>query len=211
MLLLTVVYLAMVPGLGLLIYDYRPFSVPSGSMKPALLPGDHLFAARHPYGLLWNKQLPRRGDIAIFHLTGSPRVDYIKRVVAVAGDSVAMRDGVLFVNGEPVELTQAGTFQSEPEEKPVALIRETLPNGIRYGVIDSVKGSLGDDYPETTVPDGHFFALGDNRDNSLDSRFEQVGPIPVENLVGRAEFIYFNVGRKPFLSRMWLVPERSAQ
>jgi signal peptidase I len=216
----------------------KPFYIPSTSMLPNLFVGDRLVVSKYPYGWNWSSisfHLAPRGDWRIFgdtpeygdvvipvHPTRDE--DYIKRVVALPGDRIAVRDGRIILNGEavPQEVEPAlripadydrhlcngdpcmGDFapylMREPNGESVYEIpvrRETLPNGASYLIIDHQDQYL-DNYPEITVPEGHIFVMGDNRDHSADSRAEIFaqglgGPVPLENIGGRAEFITFSL------------------
>ncbi len=201
---------------------FQPFSIPSGSMMPTLLIGDYLFVSKYSYGYsrysfpfsppvfsgrIWSGD-PERGDIAVFRLPSNPRIDYIKRVVGLPGDRIQMIEGVLHINGEAIERERAGTFRSqEGPEAPVEapIFRETLPNGVSYETLDINPNSAGDNTREFLVPDGHYFMMGDNRDNSADSRFE-VGFVPLENFIGRAEMIFFSIGGGSSPLEIWKWP-----
>ncbi len=164
-------------------------------------------------GRLW-AALPERGDIVVFHHPVSG-ADYIKRLIGLPGDRVQMRDGVLYLNGAALPRTEAGDFSETyaPQGSAGALPRcenrpapggdcrksrgiETLPNGVSYAVLNITDTSRADNTVEFLVPEGHVFVMGDNRDNSLDSRFAQaqggVGFVPLENLVGRADRVLFS-------------------
>ncbi len=187
----------------------EPYYVPSGSMEPTLQIGDELLATKYPYGYssaslpvfvtLPDTQrvlgsLPRRGDIVVFRWPGDRSQIWVKRVVGLPGDRIAMRDGRLWINGEAVGLKADGTSQAESEDgstQPMARYIETLPGDRahlifkRYGI-----GPL-DDVPELVVPPDHLFVMGDNRDNSADSRIPVdlggVGILPIPDLVGRVD------------------------
>ncbi len=195
---------------------WEPFSIPAGSMIPNLLVGDHLFVSKYAYGyskysfypvdtpFISNRILytqPERGDIAVFKLPSNPKNDYIKRIIGLPGDRVQVKNGILHINGSPVERLSVdhGRGISTYGEYDHGYIRyiETLPNGRQYYIQEESDIGPSDNTPVYEVPEGHFFALGDNRDNSSDSRFlDRVGYIPMENLVGRLAAIYWNSREK---------------
>ena len=201
---------------------FQPFSIPTGSMKPTLLVGDYLLVSKFSYGysrysLPWAPDMfegrilasePERGDIAVFRLPRDPSLDYIKRVIGLPGDQIQMRDGQLYINGEPVERERAGTYEDESpfgQTQEVIVYRETLPNGVTYETLDADPDGPGDDTQVFSVPEGHYFMMGDNRDNSSDSRFD-VGMVPFENFVGRARIIFFSVGDGASAIQFWKWP-----
>nr|WP_255561688.1 signal peptidase I [Pseudohoeflea sp. DP4N28-3] len=200
---------------------FQPFSIPSGSMMSTLLIGDYLFVSKYSYGYskysipmspdlfdgrIWGSE-PERGDVAVFRLPSDPSVDFIKRVIGLPGDRVQMREGRLFINDEPVEREQVGTFEADDGSagEGVPLYRETLPNGVSYNTLDLTPNSPGDNTREFVVPDGHYFMLGDNRDNSSDSRFS-VGYVPLENFIGRATIIFFSISDDTSPLEIWKWP-----
>lgn len=201
---------------------FQPFSIPSGSMRPTLLEGDYLFVTKWAYGYsrhslpfspnifegrVWAAD-PERGDVAVFKFPPDPTLDYIKRVVGLPGDTIQMKGGELFINGEAVQREKIGTIEDvdvTEVDRPVDVYRETLPNGISYTTLDLREGTLGDETREFTVPDNHFFAMGDNRDNSSDSRFS-VGFVPMENLVGRANIVFFSIAGGASPLEVWRWP-----
>jgi signal peptidase I len=211
---------------ALLLILFRAYWIPTGSMKPGLIVGDYLLVNRAAYGFPAmmcglgqcdgdmgpSGLMPARGDVATFVHPGNGK-HYIKRVIGLPGDRVQMRDGVLHLNGQAVELAAAGEFE-EPytlehgyvacKNAPVALgavctkdmLRETLPQGPSYLTIN-ITTVAADNGPTFTVEEGHIFVMGDNRDNSLDSRFPSaaggLGMVPLEDMVGRAEVILFSL------------------
>lgn len=202
---------------------FQPFSIPSGSMMPTLLVGDYLFVSKYAYGYsrysfpfspnlfsgrIWAGE-PKRGDIAVFRLPSDPRVDYIKRVVGLPGDRIQMINSVLHINGEPVKRERIGTFSAdgnyETKVNKAPVYRETLPNGVTYETLDAIANSATDNTRVFQVPEGHYFMMGDNRDNSADSRLS-VGYVPLENFVGRAEMIFFSIGDNTSPLEIWKWP-----
>jgi signal peptidase I len=182
-------------------------------MEPTLLVGDYLFVSKFSYGYsrysfpidlpfiegrIW-EGVPERGDIAVFRPPREPETDYIKRVIGLPGDRIQMRDGVLYINDEAVKREPAGEWEGEEPFGAARQYRETLPNGVSYLTLDARQGTAGDNTRVFEVPPGHYFLMGDNRDNSQDSRFLEgpVGFVPAENLVGRAEIIFFSVDDAP--------------
>lgn len=154
---------------------------------------------------------PSRGDVAVFKLPTDTRIDYIKRVIGLPGDKIQMREGVLFINGEAVKKERVEDYVDGESAGPgnghgVPQFMETLPNGVTYRVLD-LGNTSEDNTMEYVVPEGHYFMMGDNRDNSQDSRFlNHVGYVPVENFVGRADIIFFSIGRDTPLWQIWKWP-----
>jgi signal peptidase I len=188
---------------------FQPFRIPSESMKPTLLVGDYLFVSKYSYGysrysiplsppLFSGRVLaspPARGDVAVFRRPFDDSEDYIKRVIGLPGDRIEMRRGVLHINGKPVRRERIEDYVDGEQLPPVRIEqwRETLPNGVSYTTLNLEDGSL-DSTQVYHVPAAHYFMMGDNRDDSADSRvLTMVGYVPFENLVGRAEVIFFSV------------------
>jgi signal peptidase I len=201
---------------------FQPFTIPSGSMMPTLLVGDYIFVNKFAYGYskyslpfspdLFSGRIfssePKRGDIVVFRFPPNPEIDYIKRLVGLPGDHIQVTEGVLYVNGKAVPKQPDGTFNSDYAQDPgqdVPVFRETLDNGKTYDTLDQSPVSRGDNTREFIVPEGHYFMMGDNRDNSLDSRFD-VGFVPAENLVGRASVIFFSLGNDTSFREIWKWP-----
>jgi signal peptidase I len=191
---------------------YHPFNVPSRAMSPTLLDGDYFFAAKFPYGYtrysfpfspnLFSgrilSSMPERGDVVVFALPKDPTVVYVKRVVGLPGDRVQMRHGELYLNDVPVKREAVADFVGadpcgvEPA-RPTKRWRETLPNGASYETLDCVENGFYDNTNVFSVPASQFFVLGDNRDNSTDSRaLSALGYVPLENLIGRVGPIFFS-------------------
>jgi signal peptidase I len=201
---------------------FQPFSIPSGSMRPTLLEGDYLFVTKWAYGYsrhslpfsppifsgrIWSSD-PERGDVVVFKFPPNPSLDYIKRVIGLPGDKIQMKDGQLYINGTAVPREKVGQIDN-PDitevERPVDVYKETLPNGVAYDTLDLTPSSIGDNTREFVVPEGHYFMMGDNRDNSTDSRFS-VGFVPAENLVGRANIIFFSIANGASPLEIWKWP-----
>lgn len=201
---------------------FQPFSIPSGSMRPTLLEGDYLFVTKWAYGYsrhalpfspnlfsgrIWSGE-PERGDVAVFKFPPNPSIDYIKRVIGLPGDRIQVRDGLLRINGAPIRRELIDRIDDEDVTErvgPVDVYRETLPNGVSYRTLDLSKGTPGDDTREFIVPEGHYFMMGDNRDNSTDSRFN-VGYVPADHLVGRANIIFFSIAGGASPLEVWKWP-----
>jgi signal peptidase I len=230
----TVVYALLIAGVFRTLF-FQPFWIPSGSMKDTLLIGDFLFVNKMAYGYsqyscpfglcpfsgrVFGSE-PERGDIVVFRHPVT-EADFIKRVMAVSGDRIQMRDGIVWLNGEPLPQEPAGIFEEVFERQgplgqfprcanaPVGeggicmkeRFRESLPDGRSYNVLN-IDTSFSDNTSAFIVPEGHFFFMGDNRDNSQDSRAPQsvggVGFVPFENLIGRANHVVFSSAGRSML------------
>jgi signal peptidase I len=206
-----VIFHALIIAFVIRTFLFQPFNIPSGSMMATLLIGDYLFVSKYSYGYshyslplsprLFSGRIlgsaPERGDVVVFRLPRDDTTDYIKRVIGLPGDRIKMIDGVLHINDQPVKHERIDDFIDEDGGRTVRVKRwrETLPNGVSYNTLDLQDNGFLDNTQEYTVPPGHLFMMGDNRDNSTDSRvLSQVGYVPFENLVGRAQVIFFSVG-----------------
>jgi len=188
-----------------------PFYVPSGSMEPTLAIGDAIVASKFDYGYSrysmpfsmgpasdtrLMERLPARGDVVVFHLPRDPGVVYVKRVIGLPGDRIQMRQGLLYINGKATLLKAMGRGHVEMEDGgalPAERFIETLPGGVAHAIYKLAWNTPLDNTGEFVVPAGHLFMMGDNRDNSLDSRVPEaqggVGFVPMENLVGKAKIV----------------------
>ena len=179
---------------------FEPFRIPSDSMMPTLLDGDFIFVNKYAYGLrlpVVNAKIvaidePHRGDVIVFRLPSDPSTNYIKRLIGLPGDHIAVRDDQLYINGEKIEVRlnglYEGTGQSAMRNLNARLGTEQL-GPVQHQVL--YQSRRPDDYDQV-VPEGHYFFMGDNRDNSRDSRFPEVGFVPERNLVGKAVRIWLN-------------------
>ena len=201
---------------------FEPFNIPSESMLPTLLVGDYLFVSKYAYGyskhsLPWIRpnisgrvvgSTPERGDVAVFKLPSDGSTDYIKRIVGLPGDRIQMKDGQLFINDVAVQRERVQDFESR--RRFFRQYRETMPDGKSYMTLDLRDGGQNDDTDPIVVPEDHYFAMGDNRDNSLDSRVDGrrggVGLVPAENLVGRAEILFFSTNGQARWWEIWKWP-----
>lgn len=186
---------------------FEPYKVISGSMIPSLLVGDYLIINKSSYGysrysfpfslpiipkrIVFNH--PNRGDIIVFKPTYDTSTNYIKRVIGLPGDRIQMRNSILYINGVAVPRVEKGRFFDTYNLTENTVYEETLPNGVKYLVLDTDVNARSD-FPNTTpeyvVPEGHYFFIGDNRNSSLDSRFlDDMGPVPEEHLIGRASYL----------------------
>lgn len=220
----TVVYAVLI-AVTVRTVAFEPFNIPSGSMIPSLLIGDYLFVSKYSYGYSRHslpmslglfegrilERTPERGDVVVFKLPTDNRTDYIKRLIGLPGDHIQMSHGRLFINGTMVERKQIEDYVDRDVHGNLTRgvqYLETLPNG-KVHRVQELSGDEGpmDNTLEYVVPAGHYFMMGDNRDNSQDSRFlAQVGYVPAENLVGKAQIIFFSVDGSAALWEVWKWP-----
>ncbi|AIL64885.1 Signal peptidase I [Rickettsiales bacterium Ac37b] len=200
-------------------FVYEPYHVPSGSMKPTLIDGDYIFVSKFSYGYsryslplglnLFAGRVaefahPERGDVIVFRNPYHPSVNYIKRLIGLPGDKIQVMNGVVYINGVAVEQIREGTF-IDGNGKHIEKYVEVLPNGVSYNVLkDKERGPL-DNTKIYTVPKDKYFFMGDNRDNSIDSRFlDKVGYVPYVNIVGKAQLIFFSSKSSLWAIWTWL-------
>lgn len=207
---------ALLIALGVRSFIAEPFHIPSGSMFPTLLVGDYLFVNKNAYGysryslpfglpLIPNRifaEDPKRGDVVVFKVPSDNSTDFIKRVIGLPNDTIQVKEGRLYINGQIVERTFKDLHQVDTSNIIHYRYEEKLPNGVVHDILEiSDEQYPMDNTEEFKVPEGHFFMMGDNRDQSKDSRFPDVSFVPRENLVGRASFIFYsNNGYSSFLS-----------
>ena len=218
----TIVY-ALLIALVLRVVLFQPFTIPSASMEPTLLEGDYIIVSKYSYGFsryslpisppISNGRLfmhePARGDIIVFKLPRDPHMDYIKRLIGLPGDTVQVKHGQIFINNQPLPQKLNGStnidiggFQQKADK-----FVETMPNGKTYTTYQVNPEDPAENTDPYVVPKGQYFFMGDNRDNSLDSRFapdnDGVGFVPAENLEGKAQLILLSWGKGASLFKPW--------
>ena len=220
----TIVYAGLI-AVGIRTIAFEPFNIPSGSMIPTLLVGDYLFVSKYSYGYsrysmpfapdLFQGRIfgryPDRGDVVVFKFPRDNQTDYIKRIIGLPGDRIQMKAGQLFINGTQVPRVAEGEYTADDDGRRTLAkeYRETLPNGRQHDLLKMTDEGFPNDTIEYKVPENHVFAMGDNRDNSVDSRFQTgqgVGFVPFENLVGRAEFLFFSIDARYPWWQVWEWP-----
>ena len=210
---------------------FQSYNIPSGSMLKNLLVGDYIFVSKYTYGyskhslpfsihLIPNRIFssePMRGDVVVFKLPSDGKTDYIKRVIGMPGDKIQIINGEVYINNQRLSYKEIGVYEDNNlinrkkkalgcRNEKLKILEETLPNGKSYNILNSDITSYADNTGIYNVPKDHFFVMGDNRDNSQDSRFiSTVGFIPYENLVGKAQFIFFSLENARFL-QIWKWP-----
>ena len=208
--IIKTVFYALLIALVLRVLFFQPFTIPSASMEPNLYQGDYIIVSKYSYGYsrhsipfsppLFSGRLlekrPERGDIVVFKLPRDGHTDYVKRIIGLPGDRIQMKNGLLFLNGAQVKRELAGTTKEDSGYgfiRDVSSYRETLPGGRSFLTNDFGTDGELDNTDVFVVPEGHYFMMGDNRDNSSDSRVAPeaggVGYVPAENLVGKAQII----------------------
>jgi signal peptidase I len=220
----TVIY-ASVIAVVIRTFLFQPFNIPSASMEATLLVGDYLFVEKFAYGYSrytfpfggWPigdsmhgrflERAPQRGDVVVFKFPGDNSTDYIKRLIGVPGDHIQMHDGIIWLNGKAVPRTRVADYVETVDGAPhhVPQYQETLPGGRSYLTLDRDPDGALDNTGLFVVPPDHYFMMGDNRDNSNDSRME-VGYVPAENLEGKAEFRFFSIDNSAAIWEIWKWP-----
>jgi signal peptidase I len=213
--------LGLLVALVLRVIVFEPFTIPSASMEPGLLVGDYVVASKFDYG--WSRysipfapplfagrvmgRSPRRSDVVVFRLPRDPRVTYVKRLVGTPGDTVQVKDGAVWLNGRALPRTFEGRIRDPGQPTAdVAEWRERQGAGRAYLTLDRGPGREGDDTAPLTVPADTYFFMGDNRDNSLDSRWSSetgVGLVPAENLIGPVRLVLFSWRPDGSWARPW--------
>lgn len=219
----TIIY-AILIAVVIRTFAYEPFKIPSESMLPTLKIGDYLFVSKFSYGYSRHsfpfslgpfsgripEGAPTRGDVAVFKKPIGEAVDYIKRIVGLPGDRIQVKGGALYINDVAITREKIADYEDVDKygnHRRITQYRETMPNGASYMTLDYRTNSYADNTGVYTVPPGHYFAMGDNRDNSQDSRFlNDVGFIPAENFVGRAEIIFVSLNGQAELYEFWKWP-----
>ena len=215
---------ALAIALVLRVLLFQPFTIPSSSMEPIVKTGDYIVVSKWDYGYSrcsfpFNPPLfkgrilgtgPKRGDVVVFQLPRDISITYIKRVIGLPGDKIRVQGGNVFVNGKAIPRQPLGLTQDlDSPDVTVMQVAETKPDGSRYITYDRATDHDGDDTDTYVVPEGHYFMMGDNRDNSLDSRWPEeigVGYVPAENIVGKARFVLISwkEGSSMFKPWTWL-------
>lgn len=225
----TIIYALLIAGV-IRSLIFQPFNIPSGSMEETLLVGDYLFVSKSSYGYSrysfpWGMFpfsgrilpfQPTRGDVVVFKFPGDNSTDYIKRLVGLPGDRIQVKNSILYINDKPAPRVRLQDYIVPAGDSPPCIgygtnqnripqYRETLPNGVSYPILQCDPENELNNTPVFVVPEGHYFMMGDNRDNSADSR-ANVGYVPFENLVGKAEVIFFSTNGDAHFWEFWKWP-----
>lgn len=194
---------------------YEPFHIPSGSMKPGLLEGDYILVSKFEYGYsrysipfgiplikerIFNYKKPEMGDVVVFRLPSNPRINYIKRLIGLPGDKIKIENDILYINDKEIEREYVDEYLDEKNNIYLQKYNERLFNK-EINVLQDKNLPIREGDGDFIVPEGHYFFMGDNRDNSLDSRFIETGFIPYKNIVGEAKIIFFS--KRDSLFKFW--------
>ena len=215
--------LAVIVALAIRTFIFEPFTIPSPSMHPTLIEGDYIVVYKWPYGIskhsiikspnifsgrLFQQKSPERGDIIVFK---NPRNDdeyWVKRLIGLPGDKIKIIDGAIFLNGNKLERKDEGIYHFPNLEEKAQLYQEFLPSGVNYQTLDSIKNHIADNTEEFIVPEKHYFFMGDNRDNSADSRLS-LGYVHEDYIIGKAEFMLFSNDETILNPLKWLYSFKS--
>ena len=231
--ILKVVVQALAIAFVVRVFLFQPFVIPSGSMENTLRVGDYVFVSKYSYGyskysfaiptFFWNEIVPadfagrfwpgepKRGDVIVFRKPSDTNIDYIKRLVGLPGDEIQVKDEILYINGKEVPRTRledVDGFTPGGEPRKIAQYEETFPNGVKPHVLDRESDRNLSNTSVFKVPPGHYFMMGDNRDNSSDSRAPDggVGMVPFDNLVGKAQIVFFSSNGSFVWFKPWTWP-----
>lgn len=218
------ILIAIILALLVRTFLFEPFNIPSSSMVPNLLVGDYIFTSKYSYGYSqyslpfgvanfqgrFMEKKPKQGDIVVFRQPTHTDIDFIKRLIGMPGDKIQMINGRLYINDEIVQREYVGQklYKNEHDMSfNMSKYIETLPNGVKHVIYEKSDNDRLDNTAQYVVPPNHYFMMGDNRDDSNDSRvLDEVGYVPFDNLVGRAELIFFSTNGKARLWEMWKWP-----
>ncbi|MBR2140751.1 MAG: signal peptidase I [Rickettsiales bacterium] len=196
---------------------YEPFHIPSGSMKPGLVEGDYILVSKFEYGYtrysipfgipiikerIFDFKKPKRGEVVVFRLPSSPNINYIKRLIGLPGDKITVKNKVLYVNDEEIKREFIDMYVDEKNHNNLQRYRENFFEK-KIDILQNAKIPAINGDGEFIVPENQYFFMGDNRDNSLDSRFVDTGYIPYQNIVGRAKIIFFSKSDSIF--KIWKI------
>ena len=220
--LLKTIIIAGAIALGFRSFLFEPFNIPSGSMVPTLLVGDYLFVSKFSYGYSRYsfpfgivpfsgriaEDKPERGDVVVFRQPTDVSIAFIKRVVGLPGDHIQVKDGVLHINSVPVKRTYLGktTARNALYAIDFKVYEESFPNGTKHFIQERSDNDSLDNTVEFTVLEDHYFMMGDNRDNSRDSRTSSVGMVPAENLIGKAQILFYSHDGSARIWEIWKWP-----
>lgn len=220
---LSSLFFLLLIALSIRSFLFEPFHIPSGSMKSTLLEGDYIFTSKYSYGYskhsfpfspnIFSGRIfytpPERGDVIVFKPTRNDSIRFVKRVIGIPGDKVQMIEGELYLNDQKVEWRQIESFFDYESKRDITRYIETLPSGKEHEIlIDNASNKLSHNTPVYYVPDDQFFVMGDNRNNSFDSRFPEIGFIPAENIIGRVNMVglSFKLGKVDWLPFNFRLP-----